>query len=66
MGNSLATGYNLAPTQIQKNLKIHSSMEELRIPVDPGIVLLLGKITEQKVLNIQQFVQLNRMFKYIL
>lgn len=49
-----------------KNLKIYSSMEELRIPVDPGLFLLLGKITEQKVLNIQQFVQLNRMFKYIL
>lgn len=45
MGNSLATGYNLAPTQIQ-SLKINSSREELRIPVDPGIVLLLGK--EQK------------------
>lgn len=44
-GNSLATGYNLAPTQIQ-SLKINSSREELRIPVDPGIVWLLGKIRE--------------------
>lgn len=47
MGNSLATGYNLAPTQIQ-SLKIISSREELRIPVDSGIVLLLGRIRDQK------------------
>lgn len=47
VGNSLATGYNLAPTQIQ-SLEINLSRAELRIPVDPQIVLFLGQIRQQK------------------
>lgn len=65
MGNSLATGYSLAPTQIQ-SLKINSSREELRIPVDSGIFCFWEGLESRKVLNIQQFVELDRIFKYIL